>query len=181
MKTYKKWAERQYSLKQRLLALIPAGALFAMLIPFILVKLGPLADHKIGLAKLDFGIFNLLIGGILIAIGLLYAFWSISDQLFLAQGTPIPVMATQKLLVTGPFKQCRNPMTFGTLALYLGISITARSITAIGLVIVLAVLLILYLKLLEEKELEMRFGEAFSTYKQQTPFLIPRFWRKDTN
>jgi protein-S-isoprenylcysteine O-methyltransferase Ste14 len=181
MKTYKKWAERKYSLSQRLFALVPAGALFAVLIPVILVKLGPLADQGLGLAKLDYGIVNLLIGGILIAIGVLYAFWSISDQLFRAQGTPLPMMATQKLLVTGPFKQCRNPMSFGTMALYLGISIAVGSVTAIGIALILSVLLIQYLKMIEEKELEMRFGEAFLVYKKSTPFLIPRLGRRNTD
>jgi len=95
-----------------------------------------------------------------------YAFWSIYDQLFRAQGTALPIMATQKLLVTGPFKQCRNPMSFGTMALYLGTSFAVGSVTAIGIALILSVLLILYLKMIEEKELEMRFGEAFLVYQK---------------
>ncbi|MCK7467007.1 MAG: hypothetical protein MZU91_01865 [Desulfosudis oleivorans] len=32
----------------------------------------------------------------------------------------------------------------------------------------------LYLKLLEEKELTERFGEAYLAYKREVPFIIPR-------
>ena len=32
-----------------------------------------------------------------------------------------------------------------------------------------------FLKYFEEKELELRFGESYQEYKQQVPFLFPRF------
>jgi protein-S-isoprenylcysteine O-methyltransferase Ste14 len=37
---------------------------------------------------------------------------------------------------------------------------------------------VLYLKLLEEKELTERFGEAYLAYKQEVPFIIPRLPRR---
>jgi len=36
-----------------------------------------------------------------------------------------------------------------------------------------AALLIAYLKLVEEKELQLRFGSEYVEYKQKTPFMIP--------
>lgn len=57
-------------------------------------------------------------------------------------------------------------MSFGTMALYLGTSFAVGSVTAIGIALILSVLLILYLKMIEEKELEMRFGEAFLVYQK---------------
>ena len=35
--------------------------------------------------------------------------------------------------------------------------------------------MIIWLKLWEEPRLERRFGEAYRAYRNQTPFLIPRF------
>lgn len=32
-----------------------------------------------------------------------------------------------------------------------------------------------YIKLLEEKEMELRFGTDYIEYRRQTPFLLPRF------
>ncbi len=177
---FKKWAQREYPLVQRLLALIPAGVLFVFVFPFILVKVAPALDEKLGFNPIQYGGPILLIGGILILIGLIYAMWSISVQIFRASGTPLPIMATQKLLISGPFRQCRNPMTFGTILFYLGISIIIGSISAIAFVLLFSCLLILYLKFVEERELEARFGEEYIQYKAETPFLIPRVFSKSS-
>ena len=56
---------------------------------------------------------------------------------------------------------------------YLGLSIYLGSVAAIGLVALFAGLLLLYVKVVEEKELEARFGDAYLQYKRNTPFLIP--------
>jgi protein-S-isoprenylcysteine O-methyltransferase Ste14 len=37
---------------------------------------------------------------------------------------------------------------------------------------------LIYIKLIEEKELEERFGSEYVEYKKRTPFLIPSFRRK---
>jgi protein-S-isoprenylcysteine O-methyltransferase Ste14 len=119
-------------------------------------------------------IWPVVIGLSLMAIGAFFALWSIADQLLRARGTPLPIMATQKLLVSGPFKLCRNPMSFGTMLLYFGLCTLLVSPGAFVIVIFLSLLLLVYIKLVEERELEARFGEAYCVYKQETPFLIPR-------
>ena len=78
----------------------------------------------------------------------------------------------------GPFTYCRNPMTLGTFAAYLGISVWIGSFSAIALVLILIVVLLLYVKLVEEKELEDRFGFEYLEYKRNTPFLLPRLRRR---
>ena len=65
-------------------------------------------------------------------------------------------------------------MTLGTVTAYLGIAVYAGTIAGIGIVLCFGTLLVLYLKLLEEKELAERFGEAYLTYKREVPFIIPR-------
>ena len=109
-------------------------------------------------------------------LGFTYALWSIIAQLTRARGTPLPMLATQKLLITGPFKQCRNPMTLGTILLYSGIGILLESISALIVVFLFSTLLIIYLKQVEERELEARFGEEYLAYKKETPFLIPKIF-----
>jgi len=51
-------------------------------------------------------------------------------------------------------------MTFGTILAYLGIGVVAGTIAGIGFVLLFAVLLVLYLKRIEERELAERFGEG---------------------
>ncbi len=87
-------------------------------------------------------------------------------------------MATQTLLVTGPFAYYRNPMSFGTIVLYSGLAIWTGSWSAIALVTSFAAVLVAYLKNIEEKELEARFGQSYIDYKKITPFIIPSLSKK---
>lgn len=178
MKEFIKWTKKEYSLPVRLLVTLCAGAIFAFLIPLTLINYLPELDSTIGLPRLYFGIVNWIIGGLCVVVGVYYGFMSIGSQLFDAGGTPIPVVATQKLLVSGVFRQCRNPMGFGAISAYLGVAILVGSISSIACVILFAVLLIIYIKKFEERELEERFGDEYRAYKASTPFLIPRIFRQ---
>lgn len=171
-----KWAEREYGFPSRIFATLLAGILFVFLIPYALSRAGPIIDQRLDLPSITFGLPTSLLGSILILLGLVYALWSIVAQLLLARGTPLPMMATKKLLISGPFKQCRNPMSFGTVLLYLGISILIGSFSAMGMVFGFFIAFITYIKKIEERELEMRFGEEYLAYKKGTPFIIPRFF-----
>jgi protein-S-isoprenylcysteine O-methyltransferase Ste14 len=174
MKHYKKWSSREYPLPVRLFALLVPGVLLVILIPYLLLVSFPRLDFAIGLPHINLGIGNSILGAILVTLGVFFAWWSIGIQLFKAKGTPLPVMPTQSLLTSGPFQYCRNPMTLGTILAYFGVSFWSGSIFSFILVILIATLLILYLKKVEEPELEMRFGQEYLEYKKGTPFLIPR-------
>jgi protein-S-isoprenylcysteine O-methyltransferase Ste14 len=58
------------------------------------------------------------------------------------------------------------------------VAILIGSIGSALLVLFGAGFLLTYIKRIEEKELELRFGQEYLEYKKQTPFLIPRFWQK---
>ena len=175
MSLYSKWAKKKQTESRRILALLPAGVLFLYLLPLAIARGGASLDRQPGLPPFDFGTINHILGGLMMILGFFFALWSIYDQFSRASGTPLPILPTQKLLVSGPFRYCRNPMTLGTIVAYLGIGVYAGTITGIGMVVLFAVLLVLYIKLLEEKELAERFGEPYLTYKREVPFIIPRF------
>jgi len=173
MKHFLDWAKHEYSLRTRLLLLIPAGLFFLFLFPYTLVVLLPRLDTALNLPRLFFGAVNIIIGGLLVILGAIFGLWSIVQQMTQAQGTPIPVMATQKLLIHGVFKYSRNPMLFGTLCAYLGVAILAGSISSMVAVLLFTLLIITYIKTIEEKELELRFGQEYLDYKESTPFFFP--------
>jgi protein-S-isoprenylcysteine O-methyltransferase Ste14 len=180
MNRFKQWAEKEYSIQQRLLALVPAGLLFVVLIPYLLACIVPHLDQRFNLPPLSFGFLSFLVGLIFLIPGVIFALWSIYAQLTRARGTPLPMIPTHELLTDGPFKLCRNPMTLGTILLYLGVSFLVGSVASLLFVLVLAALLLAYLKGIEEAELEARFGEAYRDYKVSTPFILPRiFPRRD--
>jgi len=61
----------------------------------------------------------------------------------------------------------------------LGVGILLNSISVIFIFKPLFVCLnIIYLKTIEEKEMEKKFGEAYLKYKESVPMFIPRFRSK---
>lgn len=178
MKVYQDWARRKSSFQQRVVMLFFAGLLFVLLLPYLLVRWSASIDDALQLPSFYAGAVNIILGVLLIITGFGLALWSIEAQMRLGRGTPVPVMPTHELIVKPPFSYCRNPMTLGTIVGYAGVGVCLGSWSALGLVLVLAVLLVLYLKLLEEKELEARFGAGYLEYKRSTPFIIPRLRRR---
>lgn len=170
-------AGREYSPGKRMVLLLCAGLVFLVLLPYGLVILSQRLDQHFGLPALVFGRANLLLGGVCIAGGLFLGLWSNNVLFTSGRGTPIPLMATQELQVKPPYCYCRNPMALGAIVGYLGAALVLGSPAALGLVLAFAGLLLVYIRLLEEKEMELRFGDAYRAYRQQTPFLIPH-WRQ---
>jgi len=175
MSQFLKWAQREHPFRARIMATLPAGVIFVIVLPYLLLVACPSADRRLGLDALTPGIASILVGGILMAIGFFFGFWSILLQLTQGRGTPLPMMPTQGLLTNGPFRFCRNPMTFGTVSAYLGMAIAAATPVGVALVFFLASLLLVYLKRVEEKELAERFGQPYLDYMQKVPFLLPRW------
>jgi protein-S-isoprenylcysteine O-methyltransferase Ste14 len=175
VKRYKKWSERQYSKAQRLMVVFFGGIVFWIIIPFFIVAGSAFMDPWLSLPRFFHRSVNPILALVLMVAGWLFANWTVKVQFSFGKGTPIPLMATQKLVVKRPYTYCRNPMTLGTTAFYLGIAIWTGSLSALCLSLIYPVVILIYIKLIEEKELEERFGPEYTEYKQRTPFLIPRF------
>lgn len=173
MNKFLKWQNQDRPGKSRILALIVGALIFPLAIPVILVVVLPRLDHSFGISSLFYGAGNIIVGVTAIILGGIIAMWTIVIQITLASGTPFPMLPTKQLLVVGPFKYCRNPMTLGTILAYAGIAVLIGSVTALLAVVIFAALLIVYLKMIEEKELELRFGAEYVEYKKKTPFIIP--------
>lgn len=171
--------KREYSSKQRSLALLIEAPFFLLILPFVLIALGSSLDRLLRWSPIVYGPINLILGLLLIAAGWLLGMWSNYMQFTLGRGTPVPLMATQKLIVEPPYTYCRNPMALGAIVMYLGVAILFGSIGAVILVVLGAVLLLTYIKRVEEKEMEIRFGQEYLEYKRRTPFLIPQFRKRE--
>jgi len=178
MDKYKQWAQRKSSSRQQLITLLVAGLFFLLLFPFLLVTCSTWIDRSLGLPGFSAGIANDIAGALLVAAGAALGWWSIERQLSIGEGTPVPLVPTRKLIRTGPFAWCRNPMTLGTFIAYLGIGVLAGSISALVIVTLFTAILIMYIRFVEEKELEARFGKDYVAYKKSTPFIIPRLRRR---
>jgi protein-S-isoprenylcysteine O-methyltransferase Ste14 len=171
-------ASHEYSPKMRYVLLLFLAPIFLFGLPCLFIRLGARIDQWLQCPSILYMPFNLILGWLLILPSWLFAMWSIYSQFTIGRGTPVPFMATQKLIVQPPYTYCRNPMTLGAIGMYLGAAILFRSIGSVILVLLFAGLLLFYIKRVEEKEMEIRFGQDYLAYKQQTPFLIPNFWNR---
>jgi len=169
-----RWSKKKYGEKKRIIALIPAGLLFLIVIPIILVKFSLFIDAYLHLPSFMPKPINFIVAVFLIISGLSFSAWSILVQFKIGKGTPIPLMPTRRLIVEGPYAYCRNPMTLGIILYYLGISVWITSSSSIVLTMLFTASILTYVKLVEEKELKARFGQEYIEYKKKTPFLIPR-------
>jgi len=90
-------------------------------------------------------------------------------------GAPFAIALSRKLAVNWLYAWTRNPMVLASLALLLSLGIWYQStlFVAWGLFLVTPALLF-FVKVYEERELEIRFGRSYLEYKARTPFLIPR-------
>lgn len=168
-------AKKEYSAKKRFTALFFEAIFFLVILPFLLVWLGGIVDRWLHLPGLSAGVFNLLLGVPVIFVGWLFAIWSIYVQFTIGRGTPIPVMATQELIIQPPYSYTRNPMALGAILMYTGVCILVGSIGSFLLVVMGAAALLTYIHRFEEQEMVLRFGDAYLAYRRRTPFFIPRF------
>jgi protein-S-isoprenylcysteine O-methyltransferase Ste14 len=85
---------------------------------------------------------------------------------FAAAGTNIPpTLPTTALVVDGIYGRTRNPLYLGTTLIYLGLSVAAGSLWAIGLLVPLLWLINVGVVKREERYLERKFGDAYRDYK----------------
>ena len=116
-----------------------------------------------------------LIIGILLALPGLY-FMGISLKSLRALGSGANAFRlTKRIVEQDIFKYTRNPMSLGYYLVGLSIGFISGS-TLLTLYVILGIIPahLFYLKFFEELELELRFGEAYNSYKQKVSFLIPK-------
>lgn len=174
MKMYLKWARREPSTWQLVATIVLAGGIVLAGLPVLIVVSADGLDRSLGLPRFTVGIATNVAGMVLMVAGGAFAFWAVYAEARMGHGTPVPMIPTRRLVVVPPFTYSRNPMVLGTVVGYLGLGLWWGSLSAIVLVLLFAALLLLYAKVIEENELEARFGVDYLEYRQRTPFLIPR-------
>ena len=167
-------SSNQPSFRRRFLAKALPVFVYSCLFPALLFLIPKFyLDRWLGLPTFLTPVVRFILGGSFITLGSIFILWSIRAQKEIGKGTPMPLMATQKLVIQKPYSYSRNPMFFGVINLFIGISILFNSISSLVMVLLFSVTLLMFTKFFEEKELELRFGDEYLAYKKDTPFFIP--------
>jgi protein-S-isoprenylcysteine O-methyltransferase Ste14 len=89
-------------------------------------------------------------------------------------GAPFAIALSQRLALDWVYAWTRNPMVLGTLLALVSMGLMFRSLFLILWALLVTSALIFMLKVYEERELELRFGDSYLEYMRRTPFLWPR-------
>ena len=171
---FSRLAQKEYPAGARLTAMACESLIFVFGIPASLFWLAATGSDR---WRFESSPVLIVVYLVLAALGLSLGVWTVWVQFRYARGTPVPIMATKKLLTNGPYSLCRNPMALGTFVCYFGVAAATSSFRAVFAVAIFTFVLLAYIKLIEEKEASFRFGDEYVRYKQSTPVIIPRLWR----
>jgi protein-S-isoprenylcysteine O-methyltransferase Ste14 len=160
------------------LLLTPVGLVvfFGML---LLLVFGSLyIDRSLGFPKLLSSTIGTVTGVVLLSLGV--AIWAWCVVWFSkAKGTPVPFNPPHELVTVGPYAWSRNPMLTGVFTFLFGIGFILHSVSMVFIwTPVFVIFNLLELKLVEEPELERRFGESYNEYRQRVPMFVPKVTRR---
>ena len=170
--------------KKMILGYIVGGLLVLVLIPSIIYIITSVFDNVYRLEIINNSIIKWIIIILLLVIGLIYGIWSVIIQNIIGKGGPVEIgnieisPKTKNLVVSGPYKNTRNPMLFGTFLIYLAFALFINSITSVVLVCAIFVFMLTVVVKMEEKRLLKDFGNQYEEYRKKVSMFIPWFQRK---
>ena len=144
---------------------VPGGAV--ILVPYLVLQAtgGPVPS-QVGLIEAT---------SILLAlIGLSMVVWVSGAFVTYGKGTPAPIEPPKNFVAAGLYRFVRNPMYFGALLTLFAEAAFFRSPWILLYAGLIWFALHTFTVLLEEPQLERRFGETYRDYKTRTPRWIPR-------
>jgi protein-S-isoprenylcysteine O-methyltransferase Ste14 len=164
--------------KRRRELLTPIGlAVFGSTL-LIVVFGGLITDRVFTFPPLLPGAVGSVAGIPFLALGVILTGWCVW-RFKRARGTPVPFNPPTELVATGPYLWVRNPMVTGVFLALFGAGFLLHSVSIVLLwTPAYIVVHVIELKLVEEPELERRFGESYSAYRARVPMFIPRPWRR---
>jgi len=175
IETLLRWSQTPASTARKLVALVAGMLVFLVLLPALLTWTGAALGAPPATAPPLAAAFVIVVAT---SLGLSWLAWAALIQWRIGRGTPAPMAPTQRLIVKGPYRLSRNPIQFGAILYYLGFGLLFATPGAA----LFAALIALaggsaYHRFVEERELELRFGEEYRRYRARTPFLVPDLTR----
>jgi protein-S-isoprenylcysteine O-methyltransferase Ste14 len=156
---------------ETVLATILVPGIFVFLLPYLILTASgtgwPAEPSALQLLAIPLALF----GGSM-AVWVSYTFATKGE------GTPIPVDPPRQFIDFGLFRYVRNPMVLGVVIALLAEAIFFASVWLLLYTIVVWFVLHLFVVMVEEPQLERRFGESYQRYRETTPRWLPRRRRR---
>ena len=115
------------------------------------------------------------IGVLLVILTGAAALFSVLNLALKGLGAPFAIALSQRLSVDWLYAWTRNPMVLATLAFLISLGIWFQStLFVLWAILLVTPTLLTFVKVYEERELEIRFGAPYLEYKARTPMLFPR-------
>ena len=139
-----------------------------------------LTDRWLNLPSISYMPWTLIAGLILVIPGTVVLVWT-WVQFLTAKGTPVPINPPRKLITGGLYAYSRNPMVSSIIMIFFATGLLSGSLS---LTLFFAPLFMLFFyfqtTLVEEKEMELKFGRDYLDYKNRVPRFFPKIsWRNN--
>ncbi|MDR0234457.1 MAG: isoprenylcysteine carboxylmethyltransferase family protein [Zoogloeaceae bacterium] len=118
--------------------------------------------------------WRMVLGFGLMSLGLILAIWTMTLFHKKGKGTAAPWNPPKKLVVAGPYRHVRNPMLSSVFMMLMAECLLFGVWQLWVFFFIFLAANMVYFPLVEEKELEKRFGEDYLRYKANVPRYIPR-------
>ncbi len=167
---YLRFTNKKFSAWHKVLSMVPGFVIFLILEPFVILQISRYLGKYIPLSCSHSVELVIMAGSAVIAVVLMS--WALFELWARGGGTPAPITPTHRLVTTGPYKWCRNPIELGSNIYFLALGIWFGSLI-IGILCMFFGLALgtVYIKFIEEKEMLGRFGKAYREYLQRVPFM----------
>ncbi len=156
----------------------PVSIIIGLGILVFLVVASLWLDRLIPLALLLPKPINIILSTPLLITGAIVVLWPVY-RFFRTKGTPVPLNPPPELVTSGIYARVRNPMILGWTVLLVGLGLWLNSVSLVFIASPLFVLInAWYLRNIEEKELEKKFGKPYLKYRETVPMFIPGFGKR---
>jgi protein-S-isoprenylcysteine O-methyltransferase Ste14 len=115
-----------------------------------------------------------VLGAVVAALGLALIVQTVALFASVGKGTLAPWDPTERLVVRGPYRRVRNPMISGVLCVLLGEALAFGSVAVLVWFAIVFALNAVYFPLIEEPDLQRRFGADYEAYRAAVPRWLPR-------
>jgi protein-S-isoprenylcysteine O-methyltransferase Ste14 len=117
---------------------------------------------------------GMIIGGLLVAAGVIVLLHAFARFALDGRGTPAPIAAPRHLVVTGLYRHVRNPMYLAVLGVIGGQALLLARPVLLGYGLAVAAAFWAFAHLYEEPTLTRQFGSDFEEYRRSVRAWWPR-------